>query len=202
MAFDPHAAARAASTGRRGKRWRYLLAGVTALAVGAYAFDDWIASLFSPGTADAKPDIMVSNAEPFVPSAAPPPQPAPQAVAPKVEPAKAGPAHAAPKLPTRIAWNNGQAQAPDMPWFHDGRRPVLAKGCALRPHAAFASARPISIGSAKVGWAVNTAAKRVRSTRVRYSAQRSGLSLGSGRSTCWAMRASAASFTAGSTPPT
>ena len=136
MPFDPNAAALAAPAGRRrGKRWRYLLAGVAALATGAYAFDDWIASLFSSGTADAKPDIVVSNAEPFVPPPAPAPSPPPPAPPPKAEAPRAEPAKAAPRLPTRIAWNDVQAKEPDMPWFHDGRRPVLAKGCALRPGA-------------------------------------------------------------------
>jgi hypothetical protein len=36
--------------------------------------------------------------------------------------------------PTQIAFNL-RASQPDLAWFHDGRRPQLAKGCALRPGA-------------------------------------------------------------------
>ena len=71
-----------------------------------------------------------------------------------------------------------------------------------RPHAASAKACPTACGSENVGCAVNTAANRVRSTDARYSAQRTGLSSGSGRNTNCARRSNAAAEAAGSTPPT
>ena len=71
-----------------------------------------------------------------------------------------------------------------------------------RPLAASASAWPSSSGSANVGCAVNTAAKRGRSTSARYSAQRTGESFGSGRSRVPARRARIASLAVSSMPPT
>jgi type IV secretion system protein TrbI len=136
--FDPNAAARAASGGRRrGSRWRFVLGAVLVLAALAYAFDAWVGRLFTWHPADAGPDIVVSHEEPFVPTPAAfvPPQPAPAPPPAEAEKTAERPAAQERKLPTRIAWTDTGARPPDMPWFHDGRRPVMARGCALRPGA-------------------------------------------------------------------
>ena len=38
-------------------------------------------------------------------------------------------------MPTQIAFGVQAPEPPAMDWFQDGRRPMLAKGCALRPGA-------------------------------------------------------------------
>src|SRR3984957_12076621 len=63
-----------------------------------------------------------------------------------------------------------------------------------RPQAASARAWLTGCGKEKVGCAVKTAAKRVRSVSARYSAQRTGLSFGSGRNRWWARPARVASL--------
>ncbi len=91
-------------------------------------------------------------------------------------------------------------------WSNSLRRLIGGGRCVSkvgtgRPQAACAKAWLTGSGSEKVGCAVNTAAKRVRSVNARYSAQRTGLSSGSGRSRCCASPAKVASLAAVSIPP-
>jgi len=101
---------------------------------GAIVAQQWVASLFRSHPAAARPDVIPVQAEPavFVPARVEPPAPPPKEQPPKEQ---ARPAAAAPKLPTRTAWDAKPSGEPDMAWFRDGRRPMLAKGCALRPGA-------------------------------------------------------------------
>jgi type IV secretion system protein TrbI len=139
MAFDPNAPARVTRGRQRGSRWRLVFAGAVALAVGAVVVQEWVTSLVGSRPATAKADVIPANADPqlWIPAVVevadrpPPKEPPPAPLLRQAPPAKAP----APKLPTRIAWDVGQAKAPDMGWFRDGRRPMLAKGCALRPGA-------------------------------------------------------------------
>jgi len=141
MAFDPNAPARVTRGRQRGSRWRLVFAAAVALAVGAVVAQKWVTSLFASRPATARSDVIPANAEPglWIPAAVEvaerPPVP-PREPPPSPPPRQAPPARApAQRLPTRIAWDVGQVKAPDTGWFRDGRRPMLAKGCALRPGA-------------------------------------------------------------------
>ena len=72
----------------------------------------------------------------------------------------------------------------------------------VRPLAVSARAAPTGCGRAKVGWAVNTAAKRTCSTAVRKAASGTALSAGSGRTSRSASCARACRFAGASVPPT
>jgi len=138
MPFDPNAPARVTRGRQRGSRWRLLFVAAVVVGVGAILAQEWVASLFRWKHADARPDVIPVQAEPvvFVPAQIQPPE-APPAPPPKEQPPKQQPkpGPAAPKLPTKIAWDAKPSAEPDTAWFHDGRRPMLAKGCALRPGA-------------------------------------------------------------------
>jgi type IV secretion system protein VirB10 len=64
------------------------------------------------------------------PVATRPPLPAPEPARPQRQPARAKA-----QLPSQIAWTGAVQGEPPSGWFVDGRRPMLAKGCALRPGA-------------------------------------------------------------------
>ena len=154
MPFDPNAPARVTRGRQRGNRWRLVFAGAVALGVGAIVAQEWVTSTFRWRPAEARPDVIPAPAEPAVwlpaevqaPPAPPPPASAP-APAPKRAPA---PARPAPKLPTRIAWDAKPSAEPDMAWFRDGRRPMLAKGCALRPGASVIKAALVTAVQSEV----------------------------------------------------
>jgi type IV secretory pathway VirB10-like protein len=151
--FDPNAPARVTSGRQRGSRWRLLAGVAVVVGCGAIVAQQWVASLFRSHPAAARPDVIPVQAEPavFVPAQiqppAPPPAPPPKEQPPKVQ---ARPAAAAPRLPTRIAWDAKPSGEPDMAWFRDGRRPMLAKGCALRPGATVIKAALVTAVASEV----------------------------------------------------
>jgi len=156
VAFDPSAPARITRGRQRGNRWRLLAGAAVVVGCGAIVAQQWVTSLFSSHPAAARPDVIPARAEPAVwvpprvelPSP-PPPQPAP---APKPAAAAAqSMERPAPKLPTKIAWDANPSAVPDMAWFHDGRRPMLAKGCALRPGATIIKAALVTAVESEVG---------------------------------------------------
>lgn len=132
MEFNPLASRRARRGPSRGRNYRLLL-GLAVLGLGgAAAFEWWLWSGRRDGAAEAAPDIRAASAEvpdftlpepqPVVVPAPPPPAATPAAAPEPVEP------------PTEIGWDIEPPEV-DMDWFHDGRLPHLAHGCALRPGA-------------------------------------------------------------------
>ena len=134
--FDPHAARRTVGGRLRGSRFRLLMTIGTVFLIGAVTFEWWLWNLGGGPKAQAAPVVRPTRAK--VPDFV---LPAAQAEAsPPPREARAGDAgpQRAPseprRTPTQIAFNV-RASQPDLAWFHDGRRPQLAKGCALRPGA-------------------------------------------------------------------
>jgi type IV secretory pathway VirB10-like protein len=158
MPFDPNAPARVTRGRQSGNRWRFLFVGAVVVGVGAVLVQQWVTSTFRWKPAEARPDVIPAMAEPavFIPADVRPSLPPPTAPAPAPAPKQAAPAaKPAPKLPTKIAWDARPAAEPDMAWFHDGRRPMLAKGCALRPGASIIKASLVTaIQSEVAGQAV------------------------------------------------
>lgn len=144
--FDPHAQATTARRRPRGSRYRFLLAAAAAIGLGAIAVENMIDGFW--GAAPSPPiDVIQTRAEPprfelpAQPVALTLPPPPPTRAA---EPARR-PTPAAPRLPQRIAFPVQAGEAPDMPWFQDGRRPMLAPGCALRPGASTINAALLTV---------------------------------------------------------
>lgn len=151
--FNPQAPAEVSKRRRRGSRYRILLAVVVVLGIGAVAVERTMHGFFG-ATPPPRPDIVETRAEPppftlppeqvaFVP---PPPPALPPAPVNVQEPSPRG----APKLPQRIAFPVQAAPAPDLGWFQDGRRPMLAKGCALRPGASTINASLLTVIESEV----------------------------------------------------
>jgi type IV secretory pathway VirB10-like protein len=144
--FDPSAAGRAAARGpRRGRRFQRLLWGGIGLGlVGLILAQAWFSGWWNSGAAAAV-DVRPNRIDPpaYVLEAPPPPTPTAEPVAPKAPPAPApeptrparSEARRARELPTKIAIDVKVEGAPAEDWYSDGRRPMLAKGCALRPGA-------------------------------------------------------------------
>lgn len=147
--FDPHATAAAARRRPKGSRYRLLLGAAAALGLGAIAVEHLIDGWWGEPRPE-RPDIIQTRAEPppfqlppqpvaFAPPPPPPPPPTRAA-----EPEQARP-RAAPRLPQRVAFPVQAGEAPDMAWFRDGRRPMLAPGCALRPGASTINAALLTV---------------------------------------------------------
>ena len=51
-----------------------------------------------------------------------------------------------------------------MAWFHDGRRPMLAKGCALRPGATIIKAALVTAVESEVGGQAVAQVRRTSTT--------------------------------------
>jgi type IV secretion system protein VirB10 len=154
VAFDPSAPARVTRGRQRGNRWRLLAGAAAVVLVGAVVAQQRVTSMFRWKPAEARPDVIPAQAEPavWIPARVELPPPPPPAPAPKQAPPAAQPqARPAPKLPTRIAWDARPSGEPDLAWFHDGRRPMLAKGCALRPGATIIKAALVTAVESEVG---------------------------------------------------
>lgn len=154
MAFDPNAPARV--TGRRqgGRRWRILMALAALVAVGAVVTQEWLSGWWHGKRVAAAPDVIPATGEPAVyhPPEPPPTLPKPAAVPPPPPPPAAKPEKKAePRLPTKIAWDAKPTAEPPMGWYVDGRRPMMDKGCALRPGASIIRASLLTRIESEVG---------------------------------------------------
>lgn len=158
MAFDPQASQRPPRRRQRGSRFRLLLILAVLLLAGGIAFERWLFGWRFGGSPPPPPEVQQTRAvEPdfqLPPLPEPRLEPAALPVAPRIEPpARVAPAQGsarAAELPTRIAFEV-DVEPPEMGWFEDGRRPMLAEGCALRPgatviHAALETAIQSELG--------------------------------------------------------
>ncbi len=145
--FDPKASQRPPRGPQRGRHFRLLMIALAVLLAGGILFERWLFSWHFGATAGPRTEIQQTRAVepalqlpepevelasiPSIPRAQPAatPRPAPVRQAPAREPPKA------PRMPTQIAFGVQAPEPPAMDWFQDGRRPMLAKGCALRPGA-------------------------------------------------------------------
>lgn len=138
--FDPHGSRRLLRGRQRGSRFRLLLILAVLLLAGGIAFERWLFSWDRGGSEPAPNEVQQTHAaEPAFSLPPPPSQPALHPVSlPVAGPApRLGPEQQParqPRLPIKIAFDV-DVKAPEMGWFEDGRRPTLAKGCALRPGA-------------------------------------------------------------------
>jgi type IV secretory pathway VirB10-like protein len=148
--FNPHQVTSRRPRGMR-RSWRLwgLVAGLILVGAGAFVAQRW-ASSWTP-EAKAKLRVETSQIEPpgyKIEASLPapvmkqdtaPPIPKQAAEAPQQQPQRAitrpGPPARPRPLPTAISWNVQPQGEPPQDWFADGRRPMLAKGCALRPGA-------------------------------------------------------------------
>ena len=144
--FDPKASQRPPRGPQRGRHFRLLAIALAVLLAGGILFERWLFGWHfgrrrhrAPRSADPGRGAGVPAAraggrarlyslDPEGPAAAPP-RPAPVRQAPAREPPRP------PRMPTQIAFSVQAPEPPAMDWFQDGRRPMLAKGCALRPGA-------------------------------------------------------------------
>lgn len=147
--FDPGAQARRRRGGwGRGSRLALLVvAGVVVATGGWIGFQKWLGSWRWDARADTRPGVIESKTPPVTWKAPEPekvalvrPLPPVQHVDAPAPPRSTQPAAKAPpkKLPTAIAFNGQVHGEPPGDWFVDGRRPMIAKGCALRPGVASA----------------------------------------------------------------
>lgn len=135
--FDPSYQERQLVRGSSGSRLRMVLLGLGLIGIGAIMaqnyLNSWVAWLFGGG-AEAAPRVEEARAAPAE-YREPPPKREPPLAAPPPETAKA-PAQTAgvtQRPEVRISWDVRPAGEPNLAWFHDGRRPHIAHGCALRP---------------------------------------------------------------------
>jgi type IV secretory pathway VirB10-like protein len=159
MAFDPSAPGKAAGSSFRGRRFRLAMMAGSLIGLGALAFEGWLWSVWRSGEAPAaRPVTPAATTARLPPYELPPPEPtyvnvpvtqevpvekSREPVAEAPAPPRPGPAvrqQPAYEPPKAIAWN---VKTPElgMDWYVDGRRPQLAKGCALRPGATIVEAK-------------------------------------------------------------
>lgn len=146
--FDPHAARQSIGGRLRGGRFRLLMTATVVVLGGAIAFETWLWSPAGADRAEAAADIRQTVAQ--VPDyRLPPPKAVPDPSAPPAAVVPTAPRRSVPP-PTQITWNV-KAPDPGLAWFHDGRRPQLAKGCALRPGASIIRAALLTTIQSEVG---------------------------------------------------
>jgi hypothetical protein len=145
--FDPKVSQRPPRGPQRGRHFRLLMILLVLLLAGGILFERWLFGWRFSGSTTPRPQVQQTRAvepdfqlpEPRVELAAVPAIPRPEPVTtPAPAPARQAPAREPPrppKMPTQIAFSVQAPEPPALAWFQDGRRPMLARGCALRPGA-------------------------------------------------------------------